>query len=83
MDGESHGDQLLIGGPSLSDSSPLLKPFASHILADGWSTLRLVALCAFLYTTPEGLSLICDFRYIMIWYTTFFYLLYGLGDGAT
>ena len=54
MDGDSHGDRLLIGGPSLSDSSPLLRSSASHILADGWSTLCLAALCAFLYTTPEG-----------------------------
>ena len=41
-------------GPSLLDSSPLLRSSASHILTDGWSTLRLAALCAFLYTTPEG-----------------------------
>ena len=54
VDGESRGDRLFAGAPSLSDSTPLLRSSASHILADGWSTLRLAALCAFLYTTPEG-----------------------------
>ena len=54
VDGESRGDRLFTGGPSLSDSTPLLRSSASHILADGWSTLRLAALCTFLYTTPEG-----------------------------
>ena len=54
VDGESRGDRLFIGGPSLLDSTPLLRPSASHILADGWSTLRFAALCAFLYTTLEG-----------------------------
>ena len=43
-----------IGGPSLSDSTPLLRSSASHILADGWCTLRFAALCAFFYTTLEG-----------------------------
>ena len=56
VDGESCGDRLFIGGPSLSDSTPLLRSFASHILADGWSTLHLAALCTFLYTTPEGVA---------------------------
>ena len=54
VDGESHGDRLFTGVPSLSNSTPLLRLSTSHILADGWSTLRLAALCAFFYTTPEG-----------------------------
>ena len=54
VDGECRGDRLFIGGPSLSDSTPLLRSSASDILADGWSTLRFTALCAFLYTTLEG-----------------------------
>ena len=54
MDGDSCGDRLLIGGPSLWDSSPLLRSSTSHILANGWSTLRLAALCAFLYTMAKG-----------------------------
>ena len=54
VSGDSCGDQLPIGGPSLWDSSPLLRSSASHILADGWSTLHLAGLCNFLYTTPEG-----------------------------
>ena len=54
VDGDSRGDRPLIGGPSLWDSPPLLRSSASHILADGWSTLCLAALCAFLCTTLEG-----------------------------
>ena len=33
--------------------------------------------------THAQLNSYWDFRYIMIWYTIFFYLLYDLGDGAT
>ena len=54
VDGESCGDRLFIGGPSLSDSTPLLRSSASHILADGWSTLRLAAFCAFCTPRLKG-----------------------------
>ena len=57
------GDRLPIGGPSLSDSSPLLRSSASHTWADGWSTLRLAGLCIFLYTTSEGGRQPCSAQY--------------------
>ena len=63
MSGDSHKDRLLIGGASPSNSYPLLRSFASYILADGWSTLRLASLCTFLYTTSEGGRQPCSTQY--------------------